>query len=78
MKIEKIDVVIIFYCLINHLENWELDLYKFVVFITDGPNTKVCFYGGIATRLKKNHSFLSYYCIAHRINLTALDASKAP
>ena len=75
----KKDASIIFYCLVNHLKIWKLDLCKCVAFGSDGASTMVRSHGGVATRLKNtlNPFVLSCHCIAHRTNLALLDASKA-
>lgn len=43
-----------------------------------GANILIGSYGGIGQNLKNNFEslFLSYYCVAHNINLAALDISK--
>jgi len=76
----KKDVIFIFDCLITHLKHWGLKLCKFVAFGNDGASTMVGSHGGVATQLKNkvNPFLLSCHCVAHRTNLAALDASKAP
>jgi len=77
---EKLDVNVIFYCLINHLKKWELDLGKFVAFGSDGTSIMMCSRSGVATKLKIkiNPFLLFFHCVAYRNNLAALDASKVP
>ena len=76
----KKDATVIFDTLISHLRTWELDLCKFVAFGSDGASTMVGSQGGVATkiRLQVNPFLISCHCVAHRTNLAALDAAKAP
>jgi hypothetical protein len=55
-------------------------LCKLLAFGSDRANNMVDFQIGVSTRLRKevNPSLLSCHCVAHRMNLAALDAAKTP
>ena len=68
---------VIFDLLIGALKTWGLDMNKCIGFGSDGASTMVGKNTCVATLLKNvNHFLTSIYCVAHKTNLAALEASK--
>ena len=74
------DATVIYQTLIAHLQLWNLDLQKFVGFGSGDASTMTGCHNVVATRIKNevNPYLLACHCVAHRTNLAALDAAKAP
>ena len=61
--------------LIFNLQEWKLDLFKFIGIGLDGASTTVGSKSSMSTCLKKLNPFLkSIHYVAHRTNLAVLEA----
>jgi hypothetical protein len=69
----------IYELILNSLNQWGLELDKFVGFGSDGTSMMMRIRNGVVVRLKyKVNSFiLSIHCVAHRTSLASLDATSS-
>jgi len=75
----KKNASIIYELILTSLNQWGLDLDKFVGFGSDGASVMTGIRNGVAARLKDkvNPFILSIHCVAHRTNLASLDAASS-
>ena len=78
LKKRKKYACIIFETLTMSMKEWGLDFDKCVGFGSDGASTMIDKQNGVVTRLKDkvNYFLTSIHCVAHMINLAAIDATK--
>ena len=69
----------IYELILTSLNQWGLDLDKFVGFGSNGTSVMTEIRNGVAKRLKDkvNPFILSIHCIAYKINLASLDAASS-
>ena len=75
----KKNASMIYELILTSLNQWGLNLDKFVDFGYDGASMMMGIRNGVVARLKNkvNPFILSIYCVAHRTNLASLDAANS-